>query len=263
MARGFDANAAAQAAARRKRRATAATIPPAPPPGQQSMVLPIVNSWYPEPGVSPGPGGLPSTPLVAALTGANDPPIVPPSTEATSTPTIGGLGGFPASSPSPSFALNTPAIQRDHASIMVMARAYERMARDGIKRLDNERPNQAEAIERNAREREMLSILAEGFAQIAAALEAFAKDPSQPVFLGRAQAAVNWVSEQLTLWLKANGQEAIGWAIKIPVFAASLPLLGWGGADMTYATIAMGAMLGGADVAVALAGRRKKSKPKK
>jgi hypothetical protein len=60
------------------------------------MVLPIVNSWYPEPGVSPGPGGLPLTPLGAALIGANDPPIVPPSSETPDAPTLPVTADFPA-----------------------------------------------------------------------------------------------------------------------------------------------------------------------
>jgi hypothetical protein len=148
--------------------------------------------------------------------------------------------------------------------LLQLTRLYERLARDAIEELDGARPNEPESIERNARQRELLTMLADGFARIAAALEALASDPNQPVLLGKAAEIVQEVSEQLAKWWNDNAQEAIGWAIKIPVFVASLPLLGWAGADMTYATIAMGAMVGGRDVATALANRRSgKSKRKK
>jgi hypothetical protein len=155
-------------------------------------------------------------------------------------------------------------IATDYPALLSLARVYERMARDGIDKLDSERPNDPERAEANSRQRDLLTILADGFARIAAALEAVTREPRQPLLLGKASEVVREFGEQLTAWWKKNATEAVDWAIRIPAFAGSLPLLAWAGADMTIATAAMGAMVGGEKVvAVLTRGRRGKPKKKK
>jgi hypothetical protein len=80
------------------------------------------------------------------------------------------------------------------------------------------------------------------------------------VLLGMSAEIIREVSDQLTAWWKANAKEAIDWLVRIPVFAASLPLLGWAGADMTVATTAVGAMVGSEKVVAALTRRTSKRK---
>ena len=74
------------------------------------------------------------------------------------------------------------------------------MARENIESLSNERPNDPEAIERNGRERELLTILADGLAEIVAALDAFSKDKTQPILLGRAADVAKSVGDQFKAW---------------------------------------------------------------
>jgi hypothetical protein len=143
------------------------------------------------------------------------------------------------------------------ADLCSFARSLERMARSEIERIDGERPNDPEQADSNRRQRELLTILADGFARIAAALEAVAEDPHEPALLGKAREIVTDVGEQITRWWKNNAAEAIDWAVRIPVVVASIPMLGWAGADMTVGTTIIGAIVGGEKVATALARRRK------
>jgi hypothetical protein len=238
------------------------------------MLQPIINSWYPEPGVSPGPGGLPSTPLGAALIGVNDPPTVPPSATVKTTleHTVTAADAPAGIEIGPNDVFLYPGgraqqqdragrqrstIATDYPSLLPLTRLYERLARDAIEDLDGAHPNEPEAIERNARQRELLSVLADGFAQIAAALEVFASDPSQPVLLGRAQVTVNSVAEQVTAWLKANAAEVTDWGMRLSIMAGAIATLGWAGANMAMATSMVGAMVGGDKVAKAIARRKK------
>jgi hypothetical protein len=131
------------------------------------------------------------------------------------------------------------------------------MAREEIERLEGARPNDTERAETHRRQCDLLTILADGFARIAAALEAVAKEPHQPLLLGKASQIVQEVGEQLTAWWENNAAEAIDWAVRIPVVVASIPLLAWGGADMTVGTTMVGALVGGQKVVRALTRQRK------
>jgi hypothetical protein len=131
------------------------------------------------------------------------------------------------------------------------------MARDEIERLEGELPNDRERAESNRRQLDLLTVLFDGFARIAAALEAVAEDPHQPVLLGTAGEIFREVGEQITAWWKNNAAEAIDWAVRIPVIVASIPMLAWGGANMTVGTTVIGALVGGQKVVRALTRRRK------
>jgi hypothetical protein len=225
--------------------------------------------------VHPGPGGLPSTPLGAALTGADNPPTVPPSAASTpdDAPTHPVTRDFPADieiGPNDIFLYpggraqqqdragrQRSRIETDYPALLPLARLYERVARDEIERLDGERPNEPEAIERNARQRGLLTVLAEGFAQIAAALQAFATDPNQPVLLGKAHEVVNSVGEQVTAWLKANAAELTDLGMRLSIMTGAIATLGGAGANMTIATGVVSARVFGPKVAAAVARRRK------
>ena len=63
-----------------------------------------------------------------------------------------------------------------------------------------------------------------------------------------AAAVVNEVGKNVSAWWDENGAEAVGWGIRLPVFAAGVALLGWAGANMTVATTAVGALVGGKPV---------------
>ena len=60
-------------------------------------------------------------------------------------------------------------IETDYASLRLLAISLEKMARDEIARLSGERPNDPYTIESNKKQSDLLSILADGFAKIAAA----------------------------------------------------------------------------------------------
>ena len=152
-------------------------------------------------------------------------------------------------------------IATDYPALLPLARSLEQMAREEIEILEAARPNDPERAEANRRQRDLLTILADGFARIAAALEAVAHNPHQPLLLGKASKIVLEVGEQMTAWWSKNAAEAVDWAIRIPVVVASVPMLAWGGADMTIGTTIIGALVGGPKVAAAVA--RRKSKLKK
>ena len=124
------------------------------------------------------------------------------------------------------------------------------MARAEIARLDSdsEGRNDPDTIAANGKQRELLQIFAEGFEQLAGALAAFAQNRNEPLLLGKAAAVVNDVGKKVSAWWDENGAEAVGWGIRLPVFAAGVVLLGWAGANMTVATTAVGALVGGKPV---------------
>ncbi len=139
-------------------------------------------------------------------------------------------------------------IEKDHVQLLSMAQSLSVLACDEIAKLDAELPNDPDAIEKLKKQRELMEIFADGFEQIADALAALGTSPGEPVLLGRAARAVNRVGEQVTAWWKENGAEAMDWAIRVPVFAGGVALLGWAGADMTVGTTAIAALVGGKKV---------------
>jgi hypothetical protein len=129
-------------------------------------------------------------------------------------------------------------IETDYANLLFLAISLEKIARDEIARLSNERPNDPYTIKSNKKQSDLLSILADGFAKLAAALVEYSKQP-QPFFAGKAKEIVDEVAAQFNAWWKANGAQAIDWGIRLPVIIASTGLLGWAGANMTVATTAV------------------------
>lgn len=93
--------------------------------------------------------------------------------------------------------------QKNHASLAQLAISLEKLAREEIDRIDSERPNEPTIIEENNRRRELLTILADGFAKIAAALNDVAESSDQPVLLGKAKEIVDTVNDQIT-WVVAK-----------------------------------------------------------
>jgi hypothetical protein len=133
------------------------------------------------------------------------------------------------------------------------------MAREEITRLSSERPNDPDTAKRNRKQIDLLYILADGFAKIAAALEAYSKDP-QPLLAGEAKEIVDWVGAQFRAWWEANAVEARDWCIRLPIITAAIGALGSAGANMTVATTAVTALVGGPKVVAAIKTATKRRK---
>ena len=145
---------------------------------------------------------------------------------------------FSATATSPITSLSR--IETDYTNLLSLAISLEKMARDEITRLSSERPNDPHTIENNNKQRDLLSILADGFAKLAAALIEYAERP-QPLLAGKAKKIADDLGAQFEAWWKKNAGEAIDWAVRIPTLIASIAALGWAGANMTYATAAASA----------------------
>src|SRR4051812_34827369 len=135
----------------------------------------------------------------------------------------------------------------------------EQVTRDEIERIQTERPNDIESIERNRRRQELMEVFANGFERIGAALGELAERPDEAVFLGRAAEVVSSVGDEVTAWWKRQGAEAIDWAVRLPAFVGGVAALGWAGADMSVGTAAIAAMVGGEKVLRVFRSRKKKS----
>ena len=150
-------------------------------------------------------------------------------------------------------------IEADYINLLCLAISLERMARDEIGRLSGERPNDPHTIENNKKQCDLLSILADGFSRLAAALMEYSEGP-QPLLAGKAKKIADDLSAQFEVWWKNNAGEAIDWAVRIPILTASIAALGWTGANMTFATAAVSGLIGGpnAIAAIKAAWKRKK-----
>jgi hypothetical protein len=143
---------------------------------------------------------------------------------------------------------NNSRLEHDHAELLLLATSLGRMARNEIQKLDSEPPNDPETIATNNRQRELFHIFADGFEQIASALTALSNKPTEPVLLSNASDIVNGVGKQINAWCRKNAADAVDWGIRVPVMAAGVAVLGWAGADMTIATSAVAALVGGPKV---------------
>jgi len=143
-------------------------------------------------------------------------------------------------------------IETDYANLLPLAISLEKMARDEIARLSNERPNDPYTIESNRKQVDLLTILADGFEKIAAALVEYAREP-RPFFAGKAQDIVDWVGAQIKAWWDANPVEGRDFCVRLPTFLASIGAVGLLGGHMTDVTTAvLGALIGGPRVITAI-----------
>jgi len=146
------------------------------------------------------------------------------------------------------------AIKDNHHNLFLLALAFEYQAREGIRKLhlDNKGRNDPTTIERNNEQIELLTILADGFAQIAAALKDVAENPDQSVLLGKPREIARAISERLQAWWQNKGVEAIDTSGRISLFIAGVAVLGGLGADTTAGMASLAAIVGGPKVAEAL-----------
>ncbi len=143
-------------------------------------------------------------------------------------------------------------IEQDHEQLLALAKSLAQIAKFEIDRIGRERPNDPETIASIEKQRDLLLLFAVGFDKIAAALEALATGrPTKPM-LNLATRAVKSVGEQINKWWQENGSEAVDWGARLPVFAAGVAALGWAGANMTVATTAVAAIVGGSKVVAVL-----------
>jgi hypothetical protein len=171
---------------------------------------------------------------------SNSPPI--------SGSAIGGVGA------TQDYQLST--IGDNHQSLLALSLSLEHMARQEIDKLRAERPNDPTTAERTNEQIELLTILADGFAQIAVALGDIGDNPDQPLLRGKARDAVNALGEQFQAWWNSNAADATDWALRGSFMVAVIGALGWAGADMRWATPGILAMVGGEKVAKVFAGRK-------
>ncbi|HEY2400081.1 MAG TPA: hypothetical protein VGI23_06975, partial [Steroidobacteraceae bacterium] len=150
-------------------------------------------------------------------------------------------------------------IETDYANLLALASSLERMARDEIGRLSGERPNDLQTIENNKKQCDLLSILANGFSKLAAALMEYS-ECRQPILAGKAKKIADDLSVQFEVWWIKNAGEAIDWAVRIPTLIASIAALGWAGADMKFGTAAVSALIGGPNVIAAIKAVAKRTK---
>jgi hypothetical protein len=104
-----------------------------------------------------------------------------------------------------------------------------------------------------------LQVFADGFERIAIALAAFEPNQPESALVAEAKDTVRNVGSQVNNWFQTNGSEVVDWSVIIPFFTAGVAALGWAGANMTIATTAIAAIVGGQKVADVL--MRKKRNP--
>jgi hypothetical protein len=192
-----------------------------------------------------------------AIVPPQEPPTQPQSVMQSGSAPFAGAGSFSDQSTLSAAATTGPIrIEIDYPSLLLQAISFEKMARDEIDRLSG--ANDPDTIESNRKQIDLLTILADGFAKIAAALEEYSKDP-QPLFAGKAKEIVDWVGAQVRAWWEADVAEARNLCVRIPMFIASIGALNLAGADKHFATAAIGASIGGEKAIAAIKAAWKRS----
>jgi hypothetical protein len=154
-------------------------------------------------------------------------------------------------------------IKQDRADLLLLAHSLSQMALDEIEKLDAERPNDPDRIESYEKQRELLQIFADGFAQIAKALAGLDLGADDSAKLSKAAKAVERVGSKINRYWKKYEGETIDWAVRIPVLTAGVAALGWAGANMLVGTTAVAALVGGKKVLEAISKRGAKGGRKK
>jgi hypothetical protein len=131
--------------------------------------------------------------------------------------------------------------------LLLLARSLEKLARDEIERLSGARPNDPRAIQENQRQRDLLSILADGFCRFAAALTEYAEG-RQPLLAGKAKKIADELGAQIDIWWKKNASEVIHWGAGIATLAAGVALLGLLHVDTPVSTTAVTTIITGQKV---------------
>lgn len=148
-------------------------------------------------------------------------------------------------------------IKTDHRELLLLASSLSELARREIEKIDSERPNDPVTIESNKKQRELLTIFADGFERIASALGSLTNNPNKPLLVRKASDITSSVGREINSWWRKNSAEAMDWSVRLPVFAAGVAMLGWAGANMTVATSAVAALVGGSKVLEAIKHKRK------
>ena len=143
-------------------------------------------------------------------------------------------------------------IKQDRPDLLLLAQSLSQLALDEIEELDVAKPNDPDRVASYEKQRELLQIFANGFARIAKALATLEIDLVEPEKLSKAAKAIESVGNGFNRWWKKNGDEAIDWAVKIPVMTAGVAALGWAGANMTVGTTIVAALVGGKKVIKAI-----------
>jgi len=143
-------------------------------------------------------------------------------------------------------------ILKDRQDLLRLALSLASLAREQIATLSRQRPNDPATIEGNKKLLELLEIFADGFEQIATALAATEQKPNELALLRKARSVVDGVGDKVNGWWTANGDEAFDWSVRLSFFVAGVAGLGWAGANMTIATSAVAALVGGSKVVKAI-----------
>lgn len=143
-------------------------------------------------------------------------------------------------------------IRQDRSELQILAHSLSLMAQHEIEKLDSARPNDPNRIIEYERQRELLLIFANGFAQIARSLSLIDANAIDPLLLRKSIKVIERVGNGFNEWWAKNQDEAIDWTIRIPVIVAGVAALGWAGADMTVGTTTVAALVGGKKVLKAI-----------
>lgn len=143
-------------------------------------------------------------------------------------------------------------ISHDSHDLLKLALSLASLAREQIAVLSQQRANDLATIESNKKQLELLELFADGFEQIANALAAVAHRPNDTELLRKTRSVVSSVGDKVNDWWAVNGGEAIDWSMRLSFFTAGVAGLGWAGANMTIATSAVAALVGGSKVVKAI-----------
>ncbi|WP_156332569.1 hypothetical protein [Rhodopseudomonas sp. AAP120] len=146
---------------------------------------------------------------------------------------------------------DSPLARRRH-EIYNLSVSLANLARTEIAEISSTPANHPETRAHQIKQIELLQIFAEGFEQIAKSLSRQSPNADGSISIKDSQNTVSKVGIELDKWWKENGHDAIDWAIRLPVFVGGVAALGWAGANMTIATTAIGALIGGAKVVDAI-----------
>jgi hypothetical protein len=146
-------------------------------------------------------------------------------------------------------------LEEKAAEIYLLSKSLGQMAREEIDRLDAARANDPTRRAIIAKQRELLVLFAEGFEKIASTLRPADKASRN---FDKAKKAISNLARGLDAWWMKNQGDAVDWIVRIPVLTAGVGALNLVGANMTVATSAVAALVGGPKVIDVI---RKRKKP--